>query len=339
MRLWPVRRTSAADSSNGLFATRGVHPNGHVAVAAARPARSRPLVNAALFMLTCLTTLLAGASRFSDSPTFDPLRESAQPLVWILSGVPFAATLLAILVVHELGHYITARCYGASVSLPYFIPAPPFLFLAGTLGAIIKLRSPSRDRDEMFDVAAAGPLAGLVVAVAAAWLGLSWSTVVPETPHTAFGGSVFTQLLVWLHFGRLPDGMMLYTHPIADAAWLGFLVTAINLLPAGQLDGGRIAYAVFGSRHGRIGRLTVLVLMLLALGVMAWAWLAGYGWLAPLLGLNWLMLAALIRFFVGYRAGPILDAVTPPTRGRRALGIACLLLAVLMLPPVFILPE
>jgi len=192
---------------------------------------------------------------------------------------------------------------------------------------------------EPAEVAAAGPLSGLVVAVAAAWLGLSWSTVVPETPHTAFGGSVFTQLLVWLHFGRLPDGMMLYTHPIADAAWLGFLVTAINLLPAGQLDGGRIAYAVFGSRHGRIGRVTVLVLSLLGLGVMTWAWLTGYGWLAPLLGLNWLMLAALIRFFVGYRAGPILDGMTPPTRGRRALGIACLLLAVLMLPPVFILPE
>jgi membrane-associated protease RseP (regulator of RpoE activity) len=335
MRLWPARRTSAAESANGFL----VHATGHVAVAPRRPARLRPLVNVALFLLTCLTTLLAGAARFSGSPTFDPLRESTQPLVWILSGVPFAATLLAILVVHELGHYITARRYGASVSLPYFIPAPPFLFLAGTLGAIIKLRSPARDRDEMFDVAAAGPLAGLVVAILAAWVGLSWSTVVPAMPHTEFGSSFLTQFLVWLHFGPLPHGMMLYTHPMADAAWLGFLVTAINLLPAGQLDGGRITYAVFGNRHGTIGRITVLVLTLLGLGVMAWAWLMGYGWLAPLLGLNWFMLAALIRFFVGYRVGPILDAVTPPARGRRALGIACLLLAVLMLPPVFILPE
>jgi len=110
-------------------------------------------------------------------------------------------------------------------------------------------------------------------------------------------------------------------------------------LPAGQLDGGRITYAVFGDRHGAIGRITVLALTLLGLGVMAWAWLMGYGWLAPLLGLNWFMLAALIRFFVGYRVGPILDALTPPSPARRALGIACLLLAVLMLPPVFILPE
>ena len=336
MRLWPARRTSAAESPNGLLT---YHANGQLAVAARAPARSRPLLNVALFLLTCLTTLLAGAARFSGSPTFDPLRESTQPLVWILSGVPFAATLLAILVVHELGHYITARRYGASVSLPYFIPAPPFLFLAGTLGAIIKLCSPARDRDEMFDVAAAGPLAGLVVAIAAAWLGLAWSTVVPAMPHTAFGSSFLTQFLVWLHFGPLPQGTMLYTHPVADAAWLGFLVTAINLLPAGQLDGGRITYAVFGDRHGAIGRITVLALTLLGLGVMAWAWLMGYGWLAPLLGLNWFMLAALIRFFVGYRVGPILDALTPPSPARRALGIACLLLAVLMLPPVFILPE
>lgn len=338
MRLWPARRPSSAESLHRLVADRGLHTNGHMTLAARRPAPSRPLVNVALFLLTCLTTLLAGTA-FSGSPTFDAFRRSTDDLAWVLSGVPFAATLLGILVVHEFGHYFTARKYGAAVSLPFFIPAPPFLFMAGTLGAIIRLRSPARDRNEMFDVAVAGPLAGLAVALPAACLGLAWSQLLPAVPHVAFGESVLTRVLVWLRFGAVPDGMMVYTHPMADAAWFGFLVTAINLLPAGQLDGGRIAYAVFGGNHRVTGRVTVTLLTALGLGVTGWALLRGDGWLAPLFGLNWFVLAVLIRFFVGYRAGPILDAATPPTRARRALGIACLLLAVLMLPPVFIVPE
>lgn len=335
MRLWPARRPPSAQSLNHLVADRDLHANGHAALTVAP---SRPLLNAALFLVTCFTTLLAGTA-FSGSPTFDAFRRSSDDLGWVLSGVPFAATLLGILVVHEFGHYFTARKYGAAVSLPFFIPAPPFLFMAGTLGAIIRLRSPARNRSEMFDVAVAGPLAGLAVALPAAWLGLAWSRLLPAVPHVAFGESILTKLLVWLRFGAVPDGMMVYTHPIADAAWFGFLVTAINLLPAGQLDGGRIAYAVFGGRHHVTGRVTVTLLTTLGVALTGWALLRGDGWLAPLYGLNWFVLAALIRFFVGYRAGPILDAVTPPSRARRVLGIACLLLVVLMLPPVFIVPE
>ena len=338
MRLWPLRRTPPAVSLKTLAARDDIHANGHAAVTLRRPAASRPLVNVALFLLTCVTTLLAGTS-FSGSPTFDAFRRSPEDVAWVLSGVPFAATLLGILVVHEFGHYFTARKYGAAVSLPFFIPAPPFLFMAGTLGAIIRLRSPARNRNEMFDVAVAGPLAGLAIALPAACLGLAWSQLVPAVPHMAFGESLLTRLLVWVRFGALPDGMMVYTHPIADAAWFGFLVTAINLLPAGQLDGGRIAYAVFGGNHRVTGRLTVALLTALGLGVTGWALLRGDGWMAPLFGLNWFVLAALIRFFVGYRAGPIVDAVSPPTSRRRALGVACLLLVLAMLPPVFILPD
>ena len=338
MRLWPGRRPSHAANVNDFVADTDLTSNGHLRVPAARSTPSRPLVNLALFLVTCLTTLLAGTS-FSGSPTFDAFRRSTEDLGWVLSGVPFAATLLGILVVHEFGHYFTARRYGAVVSLPFFIPAPPFLFMAGTLGAIIRLRSPARNRNEMFDVAVAGPLAGLAVALPAACLGLAWSQLLPAAPHVSFGESLLTRLLVWVRFGTLPDGVMVYTHPIADAAWFGFLVTAINLLPAGQLDGGRIAYAIFGGDHRRIGRLTVAVLITLGLAVTLWAVLRGDGWLAPLFGLNWFVLAALIRFFVGYRAGPIVDAHTPPSRGRRALGVLCLLLVIAMLPPVFILPE
>ena len=338
MRLWPSRRNSPDARLDGLVLDGAAHPNGHATISARRPPTpSRPWLHIALFLLTCLTTLLAGTS-FSGSPTFDAFRRSPEDLAWVLSGVPFAATLLGILVVHEFGHYFTARKYGAAVSLPFFIPAPPFLFMAGTLGAIIRLRSPARDRNEMFDVAVAGPLAGLAVAVPAACLGLAWSTVMPAVPHMAFGESLLTKLLIWVRFGAVPDGMMVFTHPVADAAWFGFLVTAINLLPAGQLDGGRIAYAVVGGDHRRLGRGTVMLLVTLGLAVMGWAVLRGDGWLAPLFGMNWFVLAALIRFFVGYQPGPIVDPLTPPTRWRRLLGVACLLLVLVMLPPVFILP-
>jgi membrane-associated protease RseP (regulator of RpoE activity) len=338
MRLWPSRQRPPVDRLEGFVANGAAHDHGHATVVERRSPPSRPFVNVVLFLLTCVTTLLAGTA-FSGSPTFDAFRRSTEGIAWVLSGLPFAATLLGILVVHEFGHYFTARKYGAAVSLPFFIPAPPFLFMAGTLGAIIRLRSPARDRNEMFDVAVAGPLAGLAVALPAAWLGLAWSTVMPAVPHMAFGESLLTKLLIWLRFGAVPDGMMVFTHPVADAAWFGFLVTAINLLPAGQLDGGRIAYAVFGRNHAVIGRVTVTLLVTLGLAVTGWAVLRGDGWLSPLSGLNWFVLAALIRFFVGYRAGPILDPVTPPTRWRRRLGIACLLLVFVMLPPVFILPE
>src|SRR5690242_8743366 len=136
--------------------------NGHSLPRPAAPRRRRelgPAWNVALFVLTCFTTLLAG-TRSQGSAVFDAFRDSPTPFVWMLSGVPFAVTLLGILVVHEFGHYFTARARGAAVSLPYFIPAPPFLSM-GTFGAIIKMRSAARDRNALFDIAAAGPLAGL----------------------------------------------------------------------------------------------------------------------------------------------------------------------------------
>jgi membrane-associated protease RseP (regulator of RpoE activity) len=296
-----------------------------------------PIWNVVLFALTCLTTLLAG-TQFAGSATFDAYRRSAAPLEWMLSGVPFAATLLAILVVHEFGHYFTARARGAAVSLPYFIPAPPVIFMAGTLGAIIRMRSVPRDRNTLFDIAAAGPLAGLAVALPAALLGLAWSSVVPATPgpHLVFGESALTGALVWLRFGAVPEGMVVFTHPMADAAWFGFLVTALNLLPAGQLDGGRIGYALFPRHHRVVGRLTVTALLTLGAVVSGLSFLARPEWESLVPGVNWLMLAALIRFALGYGHGPVEDPGAPLTRGRRVLGIACLLLLVLMLPPVLI---
>jgi membrane-associated protease RseP (regulator of RpoE activity) len=276
-------------------------------------------LNVVLFVLTCLSTLLAGAA-FTGSPTFDTFRSTWMGTLF-LSGVPFAGTLLAILGVHEFGHYFTARHYRATVSLPYFIPAPPPLFLFGTMGAIIQMRSPTRSRNALFDIAAAGPIAGLVVAVPALMLGLAWSAVVPMPPegHVVFGQSILLRWLVEARFGAIPEGMMLYTHPIADAAWAGFFVTALNLFPVGQLDGGRIAYALFGRRHRLVGMLTVGAT--LAMGLITQS---------P----NWFVWAALVIFLIGFHHSPPLDDVTPLSPARRVVGALCLILFVLLIPPI-----
>jgi peptidase M50-like protein len=274
--------------------------------------RQRIGVHIVLFLLTCVSTLFAGALM---SGAF-----TGWSLGWLLSGAPFALTLLSILGTHEFGHYFTARYYHASVSLPYFIPAPP-PFLFGTLGAIIRMRSPARDRNSLFDIAAAGPLAGLVVAIPAITLGLGWSRIapVPAGEHLAFGDSLLMRALVYLHFGHIPAGWDVFVHPVALAGWVGLFVTALNLFPVGQLDGGRIAYALFGQRHRLVGSLTFVAL--LAMAAVTWS---------P----NWLVWAGLIFFLVGFHHGPPLDDMTPLSPGRRALGLFCFVLLILLIPPV-----
>jgi membrane-associated protease RseP (regulator of RpoE activity) len=285
-------------------------------------------VSLVLFLLTCGSTLIAGLG-YSGSPTFDAFRSSPSASRF-LAGLPFAATLMAILLVHELGHYFTARRYKASVSLPYFIPLP--ISFLGTLGAIIRMRSPGRDRNSLFDIAAAGPLAGLAVAVPAMVVGLAWSAVVPAPPsgHVAFGDSLLTRLLVQLRFGAIPDGFMVFTHPMADAAWAGFLVTALNLFPAGQLDGGRISYALFGRRHRAIGKGTVAALVLVGVASTLWNVLTEGGDATS--SINWFIWAGLISFVVGFHHSPPLDDITPLTSARRVVGMFCLLLIVLLTP-------
>jgi len=285
---------------------------------AAVVAKERPVVNLVLFLLTVLSTFTAGALPFGAIPfvNFDPWHEPIN--VW--HGIEFAATLLAILVTHEFGHYFTARFYRASVSLPYFIPVPP-PFLFGTLGAIIRMRSPARDRNSLFDIAVAGPLAGLAVAVPALWVGLRWSRVgsIPAGGSIAFGDSLLTGFLTYLRFGRIPAGQDVFIHPVALAAWVGLFVTALNLFPVGQLDGGRIAYALFGARHRAVSIATFFAL--LTLGVVAGA---------P----NWFVFAGLVFLLVGFHHAPPLDDLTSVSRGRYTVGVLCLLLLLLLIPPV-----
>src|SRR5262245_48392212 len=281
--------------------------------------RAWPGVNVTLFVLTLLSTVAAGCLVAGSFPfvTFNPFRTPVR----LLDGLPFAITLLTILGTHEFGHYFTARAYGASVSLPYFIPAPPPLFLFGTLGAVIRMRTPARDRNSLFDIAVAGPLAGLVVALPALWFGLRWSQVgvVPPGGGMTFGDSILMRLMNYLIFGNVPDGMDVIVHPVALAGWVGLFVTALNLFPVGQLDGGRIAYALLGPAHRFVSIGTLCAL--LALGLFAES-------------LNWIVFAGLVFLLIGFRHAPPLDDLTPLSRERYALGVFCLLLLILLIPPV-----
>lgn len=219
-----------------------------------------------LFLATVLTTLYAGATQEG----YDPLRN---PLS-LRYGVSFAFPLLLILGTHEMGHFVVARLKGMRVSLPYFIPVP---FGLGTFGAVIRMDSPVKDRKAFFDVGLAGPLAGLLVAIPVIILGLAISPVRPIVLGPGIlheGNSILYLALKYLVFGEvLPGGGFdVYLNPVAFSGWLGLFLTAVNLLPAGQLDGGHVSYALFGKVYNRVSLLTVA--LMLVLGFTIWQ-----GWL------------------------------------------------------------
>ncbi|HET9627624.1 MAG TPA: site-2 protease family protein [Kofleriaceae bacterium] len=203
-------------------------------------------------------------------------------------GPFFAATLMAILACHEAGHYLVGRYHKVDASLPYFIPLPPDMTL-GTLGAVIKMKHPIADRNVLFDVGAAGPIAGLVVAIPLLVIGLHLSALAPNAPGDSLeGNSILYVALKYAVFGRyLPGGGVdVHLHPMASAGWVGLLITMINLMPIGQLDGGHIACAALGARHETwSARLHVALpaIGVLTAGVMlAVARASGLGWLAAL---------------------------------------------------------
>ena len=271
-----------------------------------------------LFSLTVFTTLWAGAYQVntkSVTGAWDFLTKYPDSLV---NGLPFAATLLGILVIHEMGHYVLARIHRMPASFPLFIPGPPQFI--GTFGAVIRMRSPIMRRRALFDIGVAGPIAGFVAAVVAIIVGLSFSYVVPK--EHAFGLQLGEPLLLqgfaWLMFGPIPPTHDLVLHPIAFAAWFGFFVTAINLLPLGQLDGGHVAFAVLGEQQRRVAYITVPILLYLGLtgwpGWIVWVGMAGIMGLAhppvtdPDIGLGkgrqWVAWGALIIFIVTFAPVP-----------------------------------
>jgi len=189
----------------------------------------------------------------------------------LVQGLPFSLTLLAILLAHECGHYVACLYYGIEASLPYFLPAPTF---TGTLGAFIRIRSPIFSRRQLFDIGVAGPVAGFLFLLPAAGVGLAFSKVIPGI--AAMGSLHFGTPLVlrWLEMAIFPGSGTadIYLHPIARAAWIGMFATALNLLPAGQLDGGHLIYALFGRSHKWVTRAVVGALV--PIGLLFWK-----GWL------------------------------------------------------------
>lgn len=290
---------------------------------------SRPWLNLLLLMVTIVTTLISGSFMEGRIPW--------RSLDALLAGAPFAIAILAILGTHELGHYFVARYYKMDVTLPYFIPFLPFPFGIGTMGAVIRLKSPMTSRKALFDVGLAGPLAGLIVAIPVLIIGLLQSEIVPAYVLRG-GGLTFVlgkpllfKAISRLVLGPLPETVRVALSPIAFAGWLGLFVTAMNLLPAGQLDGGHVAYAVWGRAHHFLARTTFVGLIAMGLGPFFLNMLPGVG---PVPGWSgWLIWALLLSAF-GLQHPPALDDVTPLTGLRRVIGVLALILMITLITPV-----
>ena len=304
----------------------------HISSAQKPLKRRRPIVNAGLFLATLASTWLAGAM----GETYDEA---------ISNGLIYMGAVMAILLSHEMGHYIMARRNQVDASLPYFIPFPLSLF--GTLGAVIVMRGRIRSRDALMEVGAAGPLAGMIVAIPILMIGLHLSPITPISEAGMMEGkSILYVFLKWLVVGHIPEGEDVLLHPMAWAGWIGFLVTMLNLLPIGQLDGGHIFYALFDKAHGRVSRLFLLGIFLLGLGVMATSAMDAYSrdlsgeafWAQVFTGLNWVVLGSLMLLVFGRKKGRGFDH--PPTDDNtlsprhRIVGIICIILFVVTFMPV-----
>lgn len=279
------------------------------------PPPSNWTINLVLFVATVLSTLYVGASYAAGEP-------DGSLVLW--RGWPFSLSLLLILGAHELGHYFAARYHKVPVTLPYFIPLPGIVIpsLIGTLGAFIRLKGPVKNRRALLDVGAAGPIAGMVFALPILWFGLATSEVgpLPTGAYLLEGNSLLYALSKIVILGRMlpADGIDVSLNQVAWAGWVGLLVTGLNLIPLGQLDGGHIAYVLLGKRARQLFWPVIVGLLALVLftGTMMWG--------------VWIVLLFLMgRFY----AQP-LDDVTPLDNRRRLIAILTLFLFVLVFIPV-----
>lgn len=294
-------------------------PDAHVFRPAMQPRKRRLWVHVLLFALTICTTwyawfLQATGLRFDLSPEL--LRrafvESAQYSFWVL----------LILTAHEFGHYFAARRHRVRATLPYFIPLP--LPPLGTMGAVIRMSPYIPNRRALFDIAVAGPLAGMAVALPVVFWGIHLATRVPvqRAGGLHFGDPLLFRIAEQLMHGPRPEGFEILVGPMAFAGWVGLFVTALNLLPMSQLDGGHISYAVFGLRSRKIA--------MAVFGTLALAML--------FTGPTYILFLAL-AWFVGLGHPPTLDDSVPLDGRRKALAVLALIVFILCFTPTPIIQE
>jgi len=288
-------------------------------------AKPRTWLNGLLFVLTLGSVFAVGlgwsasyryAELFGADPSLELSRaQMRDPGVLALAAL-YAVVLMVILTGHELGHYLTCRRYGISATLPFFIPAPT---LVGTMGAFIRIQSPINRKRQLFDVGFAGPLTGFLLALPALAVGLALSKAVPALPREStiiFGDPLVLKVFGALFGKSVPPGYDLILHPVAFAGWVGMLVTALNLFPIGQLDGGHISYALLGPKAKSLGRLFLAAFVVM--GIFFWA--------------GWLLWAAII-LFIGARHPRTWDEGAPLGRARTILALVAAAIFILTFIP------
>jgi membrane-associated protease RseP (regulator of RpoE activity) len=271
-----------------------------------------PFLHFLLFILTLFSTLIAGAMQTG----IDILKEPGK----IYKGLPFALTLMTILLGHEFSHYFASRKHNTKATLPYFIPAPPLISIIGTFGAFIKMKSPIVTRKALIDIGASGPIVGFIISVIVSIVGLSLSKVVAirETEGALrLGDSLLFSFLSNISLNYQTGSQDILLHPVAFAGWIGLFVTSLNLIPVGQLDGGHIAYALLGEKHVYLSKLLVLVMV--PLGLLLWA-----GW----------AIWAVLLLILGLRHPPVLYREASLDPKRRFIGWLALVIFVLTFIPV-----
>lgn len=291
-------------------------------------------IHITLFILTVITTFISGY--FIDGS--------------IASGIYFSTSLLVILGAHEMGHYLYARKHNVVVTPPYFIPAPPFISPIGTFGAVIQIKSRMNSKKELFDVGVAGPILGIVFAFPILLLGLYLSQIVNLEKDSVEAGFILGDSLIFILFssfvfGEIPESSQVFLHPVAFAGWIGLLVTALNLIPSGQLDGGHIIYSVFSKKwHLIISKTAIALLIIFGFGtepiffllneynifdvsVSQLSFLNFQGWL------GWL-LWALILTFLGTKHPPTFyDEIDIGTK-RKLIAVLALVIFIVCFIPV-----
>ncbi|OGF64513.1 MAG: hypothetical protein A2Y62_06675 [Candidatus Fischerbacteria bacterium RBG_13_37_8] len=289
---------------------------------------SKPIINLVLLIVTFFTTTLMGLIQWSYSffvykgtisLTFFESPDTgffnhyynllAQNSFMVTESLKYSGALLIFLLAHELGHYLACRYYGVQATLPFLIPIPAGF---GTLGAIIKIRAPIPNKKVLFDIGIAGPLAGFAALLPALYYGMSKSIYVARVPMDSlyFGEPILWKFMEKLLYPDLGGNLELAVHPVTFAAWFGLLATSLNLMPLGQLDGGHIAYALFGRKAFIMYKIFFVFILLL---FFAWPY-----WLV------WVI----VGWFIGLKHPPVMDETEPVGRGRIILAIIAALILI-----------